>query len=69
MPYSYRDMARRLRKLGYKIVREGKGSHVIFSNGQVTFPLPKHSGSDISMGVEKKILKLIGLTARQFREL
>ncbi len=69
MPYSYRDIARRLRKLGYKMVRQGKGSHVIFSNGSITFPLPKHSGVDISVGVEKKVLKLIGLAVKQFREL
>ncbi|MBF0292811.1 MAG: type II toxin-antitoxin system HicA family toxin [Nitrospinae bacterium] len=67
MPYSFREIERRLTKLGYKIVRQGKGSHVIFSNGQVTFPVPRHSGKDISPGVERNILKLIGMTSEQFR--
>jgi predicted RNA binding protein YcfA (HicA-like mRNA interferase family) len=69
MPYSFREIERRLRKLGYNIVRQGKGSHVIFSNGQVTFPVLNHAGKDISPGVERKILKLIRMTADQFRKL
>ena len=69
MPYSFREIERRLRKIGFQIIRQGKGSHVIFSNGQVTFPVPRHAGHDISPGVERKILKLIGLSAAHFRQL
>jgi predicted RNA binding protein YcfA (HicA-like mRNA interferase family) len=69
MPYSFREVERRLKKLGFRIVRQGKGSHVIFSNGQVTFPVPHHGGRDISPGVERKILRLTGLSAGKFREL
>ncbi|MEY8218175.1 MAG: type II toxin-antitoxin system HicA family toxin, partial [SAR324 cluster bacterium] len=32
--------------MGFQVVRQ-KGSHVIFSNGRDTFPVPKH-GSYIS---------------------
>lgn len=67
MPYSYRDFSRRLKKLGFEIVREGKGSHVIFSDGMKSFPLPRHGGKDISKGVEKKVLKEIGISDFKFK--
>ncbi|MBI5816447.1 MAG: type II toxin-antitoxin system HicA family toxin [Nitrospinae bacterium] len=69
MPYSFREIERRLRKLGFLIVRQGKGSHVIFSNGPVSFPVPRHGGKDISPGVERRILKLTGLRQEEFRNL
>jgi predicted RNA binding protein YcfA (HicA-like mRNA interferase family) len=67
MPYSYQDFSRRLKKLGFEVVPEGKGSHVIFSDGKTSFPLPKHGGKDISKGVEKKILKEIGISSFEFK--
>jgi len=52
--------------MGYKIVRQ-KGSHVIFSDGKNTFPVPKHSSKDISPGVERQLLKILDLTIAEFR--
>ena len=66
MPFKYEDMKKRLLRLGYKIVRQ-KGSHVIFSNGKITFPVPKHGSNDISVGVEKQILKILELSLDEFR--
>ena len=68
MPYKFKEIEKRLRKLGYKTVRQ-RGSHVLFSNGETTFPVPNHSGRDISPGVERQILRLLRLTKEQFREL
>jgi predicted RNA binding protein YcfA (HicA-like mRNA interferase family) len=66
MPYKYKEIEKRLRKLGYKIVRQ-KGSHVLFSNGSNTFPVPNHAGKDISPGVERQILKLLKMKNDEFR--
>jgi predicted RNA binding protein YcfA (HicA-like mRNA interferase family) len=41
MPFKYREFERKLTKLGYRIVRQ-KSSHVIFSDGKNTFPVPNH---------------------------
>jgi predicted RNA binding protein YcfA (HicA-like mRNA interferase family) len=68
MPYKFKEIEKRLRKLGYKVVRQ-KGSHVLFSNGANTFPVPNHSGKDISPGVERQILKLLKMTKDDFRKL
>jgi len=66
MPYKFREVEKRLCRLGYKVVRQ-KGSHVLFSNGANTFPVPNHSGKDISPGVERQILKLLKMTKDEFR--
>jgi predicted RNA binding protein YcfA (HicA-like mRNA interferase family) len=68
MPFKFREIERKLIKIGYQIVRQ-KGSHAIFSDGKNTFPVPKHGSKDVSPGVERKILKALGLTAEQFRQI
>ena len=68
MPFKYSHIKKRLLKLGYQIVRQ-KGSHVIFSDGQTTFPVPRHSSKDISMGVEKQILKILNLSRDEFQKI
>jgi mRNA interferase HicA len=68
MPFKYREIEEKLRRLGFKIVRQ-KGSHVIFSNGKLIFPVPKHGSNDISPGVERRLLKILDLTVDEFRQL
>jgi predicted RNA binding protein YcfA (HicA-like mRNA interferase family) len=68
MPFKYREFERKLTKLGYKIVRQ-KGSHVIFSNGKNTFPVPNHGSKDISIGVERQLLKILDLTINEFKNI
>ena len=68
MPYKYKDINKRLLKLGYKIVRQ-KGSHVIYSDGKTTFPVPKHGVKDISIGIEKQILKILNLSRDEFNKI
>lgn len=68
MPYKYKEIEKRLRKLGYNAIRQ-KGSHVLFSNGFTTFPVPNHPGRDISPDVERQILKLLQMTKEEFRKL
>jgi len=68
MPFKYREIEEKLRKLGFTIVRQ-KGSHVIFSNGKLTFPVPNHGSRNISPGVEKQVLRLLGLTIDEFRKM
>jgi predicted RNA binding protein YcfA (HicA-like mRNA interferase family) len=68
MPFNYREIESKLTKMGYRIVRQ-KGSHVIFSNGEMTFPVPKHGSKDISPGVERQLLKILDLTIDEFRNI
>jgi len=68
MPYSYKDIEKRLYKIGYKIVRQN-GSHVLFCKWNIIFPVPKHSWSEISIWVENKIIKNIWLSKDEFKNL
>ena len=68
MPFKYREIKRKLTKIGYRIVRQ-KGSHVIFSDGKNTFPVPNHGSKDISPGVERQLLKILDLTINEFRNI
>ena len=68
MPYKFRDIQNRLKILWVVVVRQ-KGSHVIFSNGKTTFPVPNHGNKDISPGVEKKVIEFVGLDKKDFDNL
>ncbi|WP_423907784.1 type II toxin-antitoxin system HicA family toxin [Candidatus Spongiihabitans sp.] len=68
MPFKYREFERKLTKLGYMVVRQ-KGSHVIFSDGKNTFPVPNNGSKDISPGVERQLLKILDLTIDEFRNI
>ena len=54
--------------MGYRVVRQ-KGSHVIFSDGKNTFPVPNHGSKDISPGVERQLLKILSMSADEFRNI
>lgn len=69
MPYKYKEIVKRLRALGFEPMRQN-GSHVIWWKlGSSPIPVPKHGGQDISPGVEREIIKRVGLTAKQFKDL
>jgi len=68
MPYKFKEIEKRLRKLGYKVVRQ-RGSHVVFSNGKTVFPVPNHGGKDITPGVERQIIRTLELTKDEFKKL
>jgi len=68
MPYSYIEIQKRLIVLWFEIVRQ-KGSHVLFSDWKITFPVPKHWWKDISSWVENKIIKILWITKEEFKNI
>lgn len=70
MPYSFREIKKRLRKLGFIIARQ-TGSHVIFyhESSRKKIVVPAHGSRDISIGIEKQILKKLEMTDENFRNL
>jgi len=69
MPYSYKEISKKLKKEGYSLLRMGKGSHVVFGKENSRIIVPHHGGKDISPGVEKQILKILGKTKEEFRRI
>ncbi|MEW5985432.1 MAG: type II toxin-antitoxin system HicA family toxin [Chloroflexota bacterium] len=65
---TYRDIVKRLRKLGFVFYRQGKGSHEIWRHpdGRWT-TIPRHGSKVISRRTMKSILDDIGIDGDQFQ--
>ena len=65
---NYRQLTRRLRKLGCEFVRQAPGSHEIWwnpRNGRFTV-IPRHGGRDIPTGTLRTILRQLGIDPKEF---
>ena len=65
MPYKFLDIKKKLLKLWFQVVRQ-KWSHVLFKKGNIVFPVPNHWWKDISLWVEKTILKILWISKKDF---
>ena len=60
---SYLELTRRLRQLGFRFYRQGKGSHELWvcaADGRVV-PVPCHRGRDIRKGTVRAIIREVGV--------
>ena len=64
MSYKRRNIIRTLKEYGFDKAREGS-RHTIFSNGQVSVPVPRHR--QIASKTAMRIVKEIGVDWQQFR--
>ncbi len=67
----YREVAKRLRKLGCHEMRQGKGSHRIWRNpetGQVT-TVPDWGSKDLAVGTVRAIIRDLGISRKDFGSL
>ena len=65
---SYRELTRRLRKLGFRFYRHGKGSHELWvrdTDGKVV-PVPHHRGKNIRKGTVRAIIREVGVSLTEF---
>lgn len=65
--FKYREIARRLRTLGFSFFRQAAGSHEIWHNPQTKrfTTIPHHSG-DMPEGTLRAILKEAGINPDDF---
>lgn len=68
MPYSFIDIEAKLKKNWFIVARQ-KWSHVIFVKDKIRIVVPKHWNKDISIWVEKSILKLLWISKELFKEM
>lgn len=64
--YSWRQVARALNKLGFRVVRQ-RGSHIIFKKAGKTVPVPRDD--EIGPGLIIAIAAEIGISKQEFEEL
>jgi len=65
--FTYRDVATKLRRAGFKFDRSGKGSHEIWrreTDGRRTM-VPNHPG-DLSEGTVRAVINQAGLSVGEF---
>ena len=68
---TYREVTRRLRKLGFRLYRQGKGSHELWvrdADGRVV-PVPHHQGKSIRKGTVRAIIREVGVSVDEFLDL
>ncbi|HED03220.1 MAG TPA: type II toxin-antitoxin system HicA family toxin [Candidatus Fraserbacteria bacterium] len=67
----YSEVTKRLKRLGFRFYRQGKGSHELWvrdSDGKA-IPVPRYQSKEIRKGTVARIIKEIGLTVKEFMEL
>jgi predicted RNA binding protein YcfA (HicA-like mRNA interferase family) len=65
---SYQEVTRRLRKLGFRFYRQGKGSHELWvrdADGRV-IPVPHYRGKKIRKGTIRAIMREVGMPVAEF---
>lgn len=57
----YRDLAKIAEKNGWKVLRQGKGSHVIWIHPKASsvLPIPNHGSKELNPKLTKALLKVI----------
>jgi predicted RNA binding protein YcfA (HicA-like mRNA interferase family) len=64
----YRELARRLSKLGCSELRAGKGSHRIWRNPatDMVATVPDWGSKDLAPGTVRAVIREMGITRREF---
>ena len=64
----YRELAKRLRKLGCREIRAGKGSHRIWQNPSTeqVSTIPDWGSKDLAPGTVRAVLRELGISRREF---
>lgn len=68
---SYREVTKRLRRLGFRFYRQGKGAHELWvrdADGRVV-PVPRYKGKNIRKGTVRAIIREVGVSVEEFMEL
>lgn len=55
------EFFREIKKKGWTFLRQGKGSHEIWTNGNIQVAIPNHGRKELSTGLEKSLRKQMGL--------
>jgi mRNA interferase HicA len=57
----YSEFFKLAKKNGWRLLRQGKGSHEIWEKDGQTVVIPNHGSKEISTGLEKSLKKEMGI--------
>ncbi|MBC2838880.1 type II toxin-antitoxin system HicA family toxin [Robiginitalea sp. SC105] len=55
------EFIRLIKKNGWQFLRQGKGSHEIYTKDGKKVPIPNHGSKELGKGLEMKLKKEMGL--------
>lgn len=55
------EFIQKAKKNGWKLVRQGKGSHEIYEKNGKQVVIPNHGSKELGKGLEQKLRKEMGL--------
>ena len=66
---TYGELTRRLRRMGMRYVRHGRGSHELWvnPNNRSVALIPNHGSREIPTGTLRSVLRQLGLTEDDLR--
>ncbi|MBM3129908.1 MAG: type II toxin-antitoxin system HicA family toxin [Chloroflexi bacterium] len=67
---NYQEITSRLRRLGFRFYRHGKGSHELWvreTDGRVV-PVPHYRGKKVRKGTLRAIIREVGVSVVEFME-
>ena len=65
---THRELAKKLRRAGYKEIRTSRHPVYYLTERNVTVPVPQHPG-DVPIGTLRAIVREMGLTVTEFNNL
>ena len=67
----YREVVKRLGRLGFRFYRHGRGSHELWVRDidGLVIPVPRHKGKPIRKGTIRAIIREIGISVDEFMDL
>jgi predicted RNA binding protein YcfA (HicA-like mRNA interferase family) len=67
---NYQEITRRIRKLGFRFYRQGKGSHELWvrDDDGIVIPIPHYRGKKIRKGTVRAIIREIGVSVEEFMQ-
>jgi len=57
----YSEFLRIARKKGWWLLRQGKGSHEVWTDGKQELSIPNHGAREMPKGIERTFRKKMGL--------
>ncbi len=68
VPISHRELAKKLKRAGFEMIRTGRHPVYYSADKDMTIPIPNHPG-DVPKGTLRTIIRELGLSVDEFNDL
>jgi len=68
VPISHRELARKLKRTGFEVIRTSRHPVYYSAEKNLTIPIPSHAG-DVPKGTLRSIIREMGISVEEFNNL